>query len=998
MDRNRANARFRAYGLQEKRCGKRVKMKPGREKLLKEKIREARDVLRGGIYTRLFALTMEYAVTAEPVSFEKRTSLPFIPLKEGDVWSSQVWDCGWFHITGNLPNDLSDNIYLALDFEGEGCLFNSEGVPLRGITNRSSEFDRSLGMPGKRYVPLREVIKKGGNRLDVWIETGNNDLFGNFCSGVVRECAVVACNEERRNLFYDYSFLMSFIESVPDGDPLHYTIVYDLEKVAMNVAREMTDETVRKCREILRPHLERKNISDPLLTFTAVGHSHLDLAWLWPLRETRRKAGRTFATALANLTLYPKYVYGASQPQQFAWVKEDYPALFEQIKKAVREGRFELQGGMWVEADSNTSGGESLVRQFLYGKKFWKEEFGKEIDTLWLPDAFGFSGALPQIMLGCGCRNFLTIKLSWNMVNDFPYHSFRWRGIDGSEVLAHLPPEGTYNSSATPKALREAAANYAERGLSKNAMMLYGIGDGGGGPGREHLEYISREGSVYGIPDVKSGTSEAFFKALREEQEKLPVYKGELYLERHQGTFTSQSDNKYYNRRMENALADLEFLQALTGGKKSERLEEIWKEVLLYQFHDILPGSSIRRVYNECVARYKLLFDEVTASISERMKSTGSDLCVYNATSYCRNEFVKAEGIWYRVSAQPYSIAKLRPVEEAYHVSSYGNRFGNDLLEVTLGERGEILSVREKRTGREALARPSATFPIYNDVGNAWDFYCGYVNTEAEHFDLIEREYFTDGAQAGVKQTYRYGKSTLEQLLYVMEGSPIVRADIRVNWQETEKMLRVDFYPAVSADHATCDIQFGNVQRSMLQNSSVESAQYEVVAHKWVDMSEDDHGVAILNNGKYGYRLKDGCISMDLLRSQMHPCFDQDKGEHEFSFAIYPHKGNVHRSDVAAQAYAFNRPFAAIPGKETPSLVRTTNAHAVIETVKPAEDGKGYIVRLYNDLPHPVTAELVCKGKKTVTDMLEHNLKPLDGEFTLRGYEILTVRVEQDRK
>ena len=972
-----------------------TKMIPSREKLLKEKICEARDSLKCGIYTRLFSLTMEYAVTAEPVSFEKRTSLSYSSIKEGDVWSSRVWDCGWFHITGDMPSDLLDDYYLALDFEGEGCVFSKQGVPLRGITNKSSEFDRTLGMPGKRYVPLNEVVGNNDKKIDFWVETGNNDLFGNFRSGTVRECAVVSCNEERRSLFYDYSFLLSLAESIPNEDPLHYAIVYDLERVAMLAARDMTEETVRECREILRPHLERKNISDPLLTFTAVGHSHLDLAWLWPLRETRRKAGRTFATALANLKLYPKYIYGASQAQQFAWVKEDYPALFTKIKDAVKEGRFEVQGGMWVEADSNASGGESLVRQFLYGKKFWKEEFGKEVDTLWLPDAFGFSGALPQIMLGCGCRNFLTIKLSWNMVNEFPYHSFCWRGIDGSEVLAHLPPEGTYNSSASPKALREAAGNYAQRGISKNAMTLYGIGDGGGGPGREHLEYVSREGSLYGMPDVKSGTSEEFFKELEKERDKLPVYKGELYLERHQGTFTSQSDNKFYNRRMEGALADLEFLQALTGKKKSARIEEIWKEVLLYQFHDILPGSSIQRVYNESVPRYKLLLNEVTESILELTATAGKEPCVYNATSYCRDEFVKADGNWYRVTAEPFSIAKLEKTENSYGVYSKGNKIGNGLIEVTLGEKGEILSVFDKQTGREALAKPSAQFPVYNDVGNCWDFYRGYTETKPDYFTLVKKEAFIDGAQAGVKQTYRYGKSELVQTISLTENLPLVRIDVKVDWQETEKMLRTDFFPAVSADYATCDIQFGNVKRSMLDNNSIESAQYEVVAHKWVDMSEEDFGVAVLNDGKYGYRLKDGCISMNLLRSQMHPCVDQDKGEHKFSYAIYPHAGNVHNSDVAAQAYAFNRPLVPVVGKETSSLVQTTNRHAVIETVKPAEDGDGYIVRLYNDRPDTVKTKLIVKGTKMIlTDMLENNLSQTDGNLTLRGYEIVTVRVK----
>lgn len=781
---------------------------------------------------------------------------------------------------------------------------------------------------------------------------------------------------------------------MPEDDPLHYTLVYALEKVALLATKRMSAETIGTCRAILRPHLERKNIADPLLKFYAVGHSHLDLAWLWPLRETRRKAGRTFSTALANLKEYPDYIYGASQPQQFEWVKQDYPALYEKIKAAVKEGRFEVQGGMWVEADTNVTGGESLIRQFLYGTRFWKEEFDKEVHTLWLPDVFGFSGALPQIIRGCGCENFLTIKLSRNMVNEFPYHSFRWQGIDGSEVLAHMPPEGTYISSASPKALRAAAGNYAQRGLSKNAMVLYGIGDGGGGPGRQHLETVAREGSVYGVPDVVNATSETFFRELRKETDALPVYKGEIYLEKHQGTYTSQSDNKYYNRKIENALAGYEFAQVVTGSADHAANDRIWKEVLLYQFHDILPGSSIRRVYDESVARYRELLGEVTERTRATYAGSGDALCVCNTTSYLRRETVKAEGKWYFVEAAPYSVTQLTKECKKFSVYSDGRRLGNDLVEAVIADDGTIASVVGKRTGRQALAHPSCGFPVFGDVGDGWDFYFGYRRGGAEYFEKTDARAFTDGARAGVKISYRYHKSVLEETVSVTEGSPLVRVDIRIDWQETEKMLRADIFPAVETDEVTCDIQFGNVRRSMLTNNSLQTAQYEVCAHKWVDMSSLGYGVAVLNDGKYGYACKDGCISVNLLRSQMHPCVDQDKGEHTFSFAIYAHEGDVHHSDVAAQAYAFNRPLTVVRAEPVASLVSADDPHAVIETVKPAEDGDGYIVRLYNDLPAPITTTLRARGTRmTRTDMLERGDEETDGTLTLHDYEIATVRI-----
>ena len=972
-------------------------MKPCMDRLIKEKLQCAKCVLCDFIYSREADLKMEYAKTAEPVPFSERLQLEYKPIKEGELWSDRVWDCGWFHITGNVPvSPEGRELCLALDFEGEGCIFDLNGTPLRGITNKSSEFDRELGMPGKKYVRLSECVASGSNEIDIWVETGNNDLFGNIRTGTVKECAVVSRDTERLALFYDYAFLLNLMESVSEEDPLHYTLAYALEQVAVLATIEMSAETVAKCRAILKPHLERKNISDPLLKFYAVGHSHLDLAWLWPLRESHRKAGRTFATALANLKKYPEYIYGASQPQQFEWVKKEYPALYEKIKEAVKEGRFEVQGGMWVEADTNVSGGEALIRQFIYGTKFWKEEFGKTVDTLWLPDVFGFSGALPQIMRGCGCRNFVTIKLSWNMVNEFPYHSFKWQGIDGSEILAHMPPEGTYNSSASPKCVRKAAGNYSQRGLSKNALMLYGIGDGGGGPGSQHIEHLIREKNICGVPNVIPATSVEFFKALRKEEALLPLYKGEIYLERHQGTYTSQSDNKYYNRRMENGLCAYEFAQVVCDTREQDITDEIWKETLLYQFHDILPGSSIKRVYDESVPRYRQMLAEVTEHTENILAKSGNETCVYNTTSFRRKEYVFADGKWQIVTAEPYSIAKLEAVEGEFCVYSDGRVFGNELVEVTLADDGSVVSVIDKRTGREALKQPSGAFDVYDDCGNGWDFYHGYKNGNVGKFVKTACAAFVDGPKAGVKISYKYGKSTIEQTISVTEGNPLVRFDMKADWHELEKMLRAVFFPNVVTDEVTCDIQFGNVKRSMLENNSIQTAQYEMCAHKWVDMSELTHGVALINDSKYGYSCKHGCVSIDLLRSQKHPCEAQDNGEHEFSYALYIHEGNVHDSDVAAHAYAFNRPLTVVKSKPVNSLVKTDNLHAVIEAVKPAEDGNGYIVRLYNDRPDTITAKLTAQGKKlTLTDMLERKIAPTDGNLTFRGYEIITVRVNQ---
>ncbi|MBO5776172.1 MAG: alpha-mannosidase, partial [Clostridia bacterium] len=350
-------------------------------------------------------------------------------------------------------------------------------------------------------------------------------------------------------------------------------------------------------------------------TIYATGHAHLDLAWLWPIRETKRKAARTFANQLRNMERYPDYVFGASQPQQFAWMEEMYPELFEELKAAVARGQLEVQGGMWVECDTNVTSGESLIRQNLYGKRYWKEKFGKDMRMCWLPDVFGFSGNLPQILKKCGMDYFLTIKLSWNEHNKFPHRAFVWEGIDDSDVVVHMPPDETYNSEGNAWSLMNAIRNFPEKDKVKNISMLYGIGDGGGGPGEGHIEMLRHESDMKELPKVKFAHTIDFFDKLNEQKDELVRHKGELYLEKHQGTYTSQSNNKMNNRKIEFALHNVEFLASVAAKKgyvyPKEKIEKIWKEVLLYQFHDIIPGSSIHRVYEESVARYEVMLGEL---------------------------------------------------------------------------------------------------------------------------------------------------------------------------------------------------------------------------------------------------------------------------------------------------------------------------------------------------------------------------------------------------
>lgn len=967
-------------------------MDPFRIKLLMEKLYRAADEMHAGLYREISRLHADVAVTPEPVPYSEREKLEYKRLEVGQTWSERLWDCAWFHITGDIPAGYTEQeLALGVDIDGEGCLFDESGTPMRGVSSASaSAFDN---YPGKRYVPFADHHLPV-DKVDIWMETGNNNLFGTFLGGKVRVLGVYACNLALYKLFYDYKFLLNLAESMSDREPLKMGILYALEKVAVNVTAISAPEKILAAQEVLRPYLERKGPEIPALTFYAVGHSHLDLAWLWPLRETRRKAGRTFSTALANIKAYPDYIYGASQPQQFAWIKQDYPKLYEKVKAAVAAGRIEVQGGMWVEADTNITGGESLVRQFYYGKKFWKDEFGKDVNTLWLPDVFGFSGALPQILRGCGCENFLTIKLSWNMVNKFPYHSFRWKGIDGSEVLVHMPPEGTYNSDASPKAVANAAAEYSERGLSECAMLLYGIGDGGGGPGTEHLEYIEREKDACGLPRVQSADSVKFFARLHEEADKLPEYTGEMYLEKHQGTYTSQSKNKRFNRLTEVALSETEFAYALKGVRNGyDKLDDIWKEMLLYQFHDIIPGSSIQRVYNETEPRYRAILETLRGEIENTLTKKGGTLCALNATSFGREEYIARGGKWYAVSAKPYALSAAVPAKGKGTCRAQGLKIENKNLLAEFDASGRLVRLYDKSNGRESV-KGGNILRLYEDCFDAWDTYIGYIGSDASVLRAESAKEFNDGFAAGIEFVYTFGDSHIVQRASLTENARALRFDNRVEWKETKKMLRADFYPDVYADEATFDIQFGNLKRSMRENNSHEGAQFEVSAHKWVDMSERDFGVAILNDCKYGYRAKNGLISIDLLRSQMYPCVDQDKGEHDFAYAVFPHAGDVYAGGVAKEAYAMNHPLCLFEAEPTESLVSTDNEHAVIETVKPAYDGQGIIVRLYNDMPIPIRAKLSASGRKAMLcDMLENTAGKCGEELAFHPYEIKTLRL-----
>jgi alpha-mannosidase len=747
--------------------------------------------------------------------------------------------------------------------------------------------------------------------------------------------------------------------------------------------------------------------SDSDFVYSAIGHGHLDMAWLWPLRETHRKAARTYTRALNTVDQHDEYLYGTSQPQQMQWMKQQHPALFERLKKAVAAGRVELQGSFWVEPDTNLPGGESLVRQALVGRRFLTEEFGlgpNDMRLCWLPDTFGYNGNLPQILKKSGMDWFQTIKLAWNKVNDFPHRTFRWEGIDGSTVLVHMPPEGDYNSRGAADGLLKGIKNYPERELD-TALLVYGSGDGGGGPGEIHLEVTGREKNLRGLPRIEYSKADAFFRRL----EKLDVphtHVGELYLETHQGTYTTQAKIKQYNRLIERKLHNAEALAAITGEDSRPVLKQHWQDVLLNQFHDILPGSSITRVNREAIETYQKIekaldayVDELTSLLPRALNDPSSHSGI-NLTGLPRSEHVKVEESWFVADLAPYAAARLEPAGTFPELGFSDDSLTNGLLRLRFGVSGEIVSCldasgAEHSAGglnRLVLHRDPYQFPF-----DAWDIKQDYAKTAPRTLKVSAVENSIDGPTVTRRQVYRSRKFTIEQKVILESGSDVVRFQTQLAWHESHRMLRAQFFPTHYGDSARSEIQFGHIERPTTENDAVETAQFETVAHKWIATQDDHGGFALLNDSKYGHRAKNGLISLNLLRAPTFPDKTADRGIHRFTYAFCPFATDD-LGKVVSEGYRLNNPLLVAHDIAFESVASVEDPGVIIETIKPAESGNGVVIRMYESLGRPTSTALRVAIEHSVahlTDLLENPLGAADLdrlEFT--PFEIVTVHLE----
>lgn len=968
------------------------------------------DKMRKQIYNKVCDLNVTAYKTKEPVSFDDKTSGERVSLHAGDNWGD-LFDCAWFHFTGTVPSDCSGkDVVAVIDVNGEACIFDQGGCPVQGLTCVESDFDKTLGLPGKRIYSLNGIAD-AGQPIDIWADAGCNDLFGHLCeNGTFKEAYVAVCNNKLRDVYYDFQVLIDLYKCLDKSSARYNRILFTLYE-ASNLLNTFSDEELALVKERITPELERKN-GDAPLKFTAIGHSHLDLAWLWPIRETKRKGARTFSTALRLMDRYPDYIFGASQPQLYEWIKQGYPKLYEKVKQKAAEGRWEPQGAMWVEADTNITGGESLVRQLLYGKKFFKEEFGTDIDCLWLPDVFGYSGNLPQILKKSNVPYFMTQKLSWNQHNKFPHQSFIWQGIDGSEVLAHMLPNENYNDPFTPGMMKKGEYNYADNGICDEALMLFGIGDGGGGPGSEHLERAKRLKNMESLPSAQMGFSKDFFARFDAKfRNKLKKWSGELYLENHQGTLTSQAENKKHNRIMELLLREAEFALELCecSDYPRKKLEEIWKEVLLYQFHDVLPGSSIRRVYDETKQRYDILEAEVIEIIQKsygEIAEKRKGITAFNSLGWDRNEMIRVNGKCYRANVPSLGYGSATEENGPFAVFANDNEIANDYLDVVFHEDGAIQSVWDKKSQKSVLRTGTSGnhLYVYEEKADCWNIPIQYLDKQPESFLLKSQRCYTDGYEAVCEQVYTYNHSVLKQRIVLGVGKKRLDFHTEVDWQENEKMLRASFDVDVKADTASYEIQFGKINRTVHDNTTWDLAQFEACGQKWADISQKDYGVALLNDCKYGYRIKGSILDINLLRSQNYPNVNADRGNHSFTYSFYPHKGDESDGEVSKEAYELNVPLYVTEGngnrKDKQSLI-SVNGDVVVETVKRAEKDDAMILRLFEPYGQSTNADVQIHRKNSkiaFCDLMENDLKPAEqGEnglhISFKPFEIVTLKV-----
>ena len=866
-----------------------------------------------------------------------------------------------------------------------------------------------------------------GKKYDVYLYLYNGMVPGAFGLNPTLEIVDIVTE----SLYYDLKVPCDAMKILDKKSMNYIKIMEHLDKATMlldirNFYSEDYYRSIEKAIEYLYDEFYGKVCGNDDGVVSCIGHTHIDVAWLWTVAQTREKAQRSFSTVLNLMRRYDDYKFMSSQPQLYQYVKEAAPELYEEIKERIREGRWEAEGAMWLEADTNLVSGESLIRHIMYGKRFMKEEFGVDNKILWLPDVFGYSGALPQILKKTGVSQFFTTKMAWNETNKMPNDNFEWEGIDGSKVFAAFSP--TYVVNTAPKIIKVVWDDFKNKDITDEALATFGFGDGGGGPTYEMMENHRRlRFGIPGIPKTVIKTAgeymdkveDDFYNNTREGINR-PKWVGEMYLEMHRGTYTSMAKNKKNNRKSELLYQQAETVAAtdmvlLDGEYPAGIMAENQTNILLNQFHDIIPGSSIKEVYDVTDVEYEKILNDgrkIKDKAVENLKSgilTDGGIFVYNPTPFTVSDYVTVDGNTYfaeNIPAHGWKVVEDKVTEDVVLVKE--NVLENDVIKVTFNEKYHIVSVFDKEYDREVLkegteANRLEVFEDYPRDYDAWEiteYYKQKMWIADDVRDVIE-------IKNGLRIKRNYGKSTISQDIILKPGSKRIDFVTTADWHEDHVLLKAAFPVDIRNTNATYDIQFGNVERPTHKNTSWDQAKFEVCAHKWADLSEDDYGVSILNDCKYGYSIEENVMKISLLKSATYPNPEADRGMHKFTYSFYPHKGNLKEGKTVREGYLLNMPLEASKiaktnGKldECYSFISSDKENVIIETVKKAEDDGAIIARMYEAFNR--------KSETTITtgfdfkecficDMLENNETKLESDgrsvkVKLKNFEIVTLK------
>lgn len=999
-----------------------------------ERISRWIELLGSSLYASRQALVIEFSAVKSPAEMHFSSKRSYEAIQAGGAWG-ETWDYGWFRFTGVVPKEWEGSPVDALiNIEGEASIFDGDG----GITRRLT-WGSAFGVPCQvEDVPLFESCS-GGEVVTILAQSWASSIVGMdqpmdpapgdpFKGGThrasVKRAELGVLRPETKRLLWDAEVLLGVArESAPHSARRAKALKALMEGI---VAWQDNPDRSALAREKLQLELARPATSSSLEAIT-IGHAHIDTGWLWRVEDSIGKCARTFASQAELMEKYPDYRFGASSAQHYAFIKEHHPVLYRRIQGLVKEGRWELQGGMWVEPDTNLPSGESLIRQLLYGQQFFREEFGVECDVAWLPDVFGLTAALPQILQKSGIRYLLTKKPHWSRTSRFPNTTFRWVGHDGSESLVHLLPQARdYNGLMRVQDLTAAERGFTEKGHFEKFLYTMGIGDGGGGPSELHIERALRMASLEGVPRVRFGSSTEVFQAFEAGRSQLKKWQGDLYVEGHRGTYTTQARLKAENRKLEILLGQLEqlFCSLPQSDYPKEEFLRMWQTVLLHQFHDILPGSGIREVIEDAergnaavFAELARLKDRFAAKLPQQSKSVAlfnslnqkwegivcfaQALQPAGAESPCPSQIEPDGQVATLVELAPLGFSSFVEAVKPAAVSALKDPIlENEWLRCVFSENGGLLSVWDKLEGREFVppGRPGNQLALYVDRPIEWDAW------DIDHFyrdELVETarpsaawQGWSGPARSVIVFTLQIGSSQITQRCVLAADSRRIDFETRIHWSERHRMLRVGFPANQSGSTARCEIQHGFLDRPTHQNTPYEQARFEVPCHRYACLLGSDGGSALLNDSKYGVRIEQDFIELALLRSTTHPDHSADQGEHRFTYSFRPIASMAGFAQIPAEAANLNVTPLLFEGSDLSGLrgpVKIEGDPVSVEAVKRSEADGHLVLRLAEVLGKAATVRLA--GAWRSADLMERPGKFLEPQeqIQLSPFEVVTL-------